>query len=160
MNSALEGGLLASGCAGLKSVWENKLFKAICALMMFSAVMAGPVFAQNETSATASGSTGAPVPSAASTLKEEPGLYGSKIIGLKIYDKDGEQVGTIKDLLVAHNQLQKYVISVGGSIGGIGEKNHAVDPDKLSFEHDPRGNLQAKVGLSKDEVQQLAEYKY
>ena len=135
------------------------MFKVLCALMMFSAVMAGPALAQNETSAPASGSTGTPAASAAS-LKEEPGLYGSKIIGLKIYDKDGEQVGTIKDLLVAHNQLQKYVISVGGSIGGIGEKNHAVDPDKLTFEHDPRGNLQAKVGLSKDEVQQLAEYKY
>ena len=136
------------------------MLKVLCALMMFSMAMAGPAFAQNETSAPASGSTGTPVPSAAPTSKEEPGLYGSKIIGLKIYDKDGEQVGTIKDLLVAHNQLQKYVISVGGSIGGIGEKNHAVDPDKLSFEHDPKGNLQAKVGLSKDEVQQLAEYKY
>jgi ribosomal 30S subunit maturation factor RimM len=77
------------------------MLKVLCALMMFSVAMAAPAFAQNETSAPAS--TGTPVPSAAPTSKEEPGLYGSKIIGLKIYDKDGEQVGSIKDLLVAHN---------------------------------------------------------
>jgi sporulation protein YlmC with PRC-barrel domain len=134
--------------------------KVLCAVMMLAVATAGPAFAQNETAAPASGSTGTSVSTVAPTPKEEPGLYGSKIIGLKVFDKDGEHVGSIKDLLIAHNQLQKYVIAVGGSIGGIGEKNHAVDSDKLSFEHDPKGNLQARVGLSKDEVQQLAEYKY
>jgi len=69
------------------------MLRVLSALMIFSVAMAGPAFAQNETSAPASGSTGTSVPSAAPTSKEEPGLYGSKIIGLKIYDKDGEQVG-------------------------------------------------------------------
>ena len=141
-----------------ESAGGTKMPKVLCAVMMLALATAGPAFAQNETSAAASGSTGTSVPSP--TSKEEPGLYGSKIIGLKVFDKDGEHVGSIKDVLIAHNQLQKYVIAVGGSIGGIGEKNHAVDSDKLSFEHDPKGNLQTRVGLSKDEVQQLAEYKY
>jgi hypothetical protein len=35
-----------------------------------------------------------------------------------------------------------------------------IEPGKLSFENDVKGNLQAKVALSKDEIQQLAEYKY
>jgi sporulation protein YlmC with PRC-barrel domain len=141
-----------------ESARRTKMPKVLCAMVMLALATAGPAFAQNETSAPASGSTGTSVPSP--TSKEESGLYGSKFIGLKVFDKDGEHVGSIKDVLIAHNQLQKYVIAVGGSIGGIGEKNHAVDSDKLSFEHDPKGNLQARVGLSKDEVQQLAEYKY
>lgn len=144
----------------LKSANRTKMPKVLCAVIMVVMATAAPAFSQNETSAPASGSTGTSVPTEAPAPKEEPGLYGSKIIGLKIFDKDGEQVGSIKDVLIAHNQLQKYVIAIGGSIGGIGEKNHAVDSDKLSFEHDPKGNLQARVGLSKDEVQQLAEYKY
>ena len=55
---------------------------------------------------------------------------------------------------------QQYVISMGGSVAGIGEKNHAVEPGKVAFENDVKGNLQAKVALTKEEVQQLAEYKY
>ena len=96
------------------------MLRVLCALIIFSAATAGPTFAQNEASAPASGSTGTPARAEAPTPKEEPGLYSSKIIGLRIYDKDGEQVGSIKDMLIAHNQLQKYVIAVGGSIGGIG----------------------------------------
>jgi len=49
---------------------------------------------------------------------------------------------------------------MGGSVAGIGEKNHTVEPGKVSFENDVKGNLQAKIALTKDEVQQLAEYKY
>jgi len=88
-----------------ESAGGTKMHKVLCAVMMLALATAGPAFAQNETSAAASGSTGTSVPSP--TSKEEPGLYGSKIIGLKVFDKDGEHVGSIKDVLIAHNQLQK-----------------------------------------------------
>lgn len=94
------------------------------------------------------------------TTQTVPTLLGSKITGLRLVDKNGEHIGTIKDLLIAGDRVQQYVISMGGSVAGIGEKNHTVEPGKLSFENDVKGNLQAKVALTKDEVQQLAEYKY
>ena len=104
-------------------------------------------------------------PSAASatqppTIQTVPTLLASKITGLKLLDKNGEHVGSIKDILLTGDRVKQYVISIGGSVAGFGEKNHAVEPDKVSFENDVKGNLQAKIALSKDEVQQLAEYKY
>ena len=69
-------------------------------------------------------------------------------------------IGSLKDILVTGDHVQQYVIAIGGSVAGFGEKTHTIEPNKLSFENDVKGNLQAKVALSKDEVQQLAEYKY
>jgi PRC-barrel domain protein len=94
------------------------------------------------------------------TTQTVPTLLGSKITGLRLVDKNGEHIGTIKDLLITGDRVQQYVISMGGSVAGIGEKTHTVEPGKVSFENDVKGNLQAKVALTKDEVQQLAEYKY
>jgi len=74
--------------------------------------------------------------------------------------KNGENIGSIRDLLVTGDHVQQYVIGLGGTLAGIGEKNHLIEPSKLSFENDVKGNLQAKIALTKDEVQQLAEYKY
>jgi len=104
-----------------------------------------------------------PAPSEATALAQSqtiPTLLGSKIIGLKLVDKNGEHVGFIKDILVAGDHLQQYILAIGGSVAGLGEKDHAVEPSKISFENDVKGTLQAKTALSKDEVRQLPEYKY
>src|SRR5947208_13036631 len=122
-------------------------------------LVAGPVLAQDQTSPPASPAQTA----TATTTQTVPtllGLLGSKITGLKLLDKNGENIGSIRDLLVTGDRVQQYVIGFGGIVAGIGEKNHLIEPSKLSFENDVKGNLQAKIALSKDEVQQLAEYKY
>ena len=93
--------------------------------------------------------TNPPAPPAASdtttppTTQSVPTLLGSKITGLKLVDKNGEQIGSIKDVLISGDHVQQYIISMGGSVAGIGEKIHAVEPGKISFENDVRGNLQA-----------------
>jgi hypothetical protein len=118
----------------------------------------GPAVAQDQTSpqsAPAASETTSPP-----TTQTVPTLLGSKITGLKLVDKNGEHIGSIKDVLVSGDRLQQYIISMGGSVAGIGEKIHAVKPGKVAFENDVKGNLQAKVALTKDEVQQLADYKY
>lgn len=117
-----------------------------------------PALAQDQTNNPAA-------PSAASAtqppiIQTVPTLLASKITGLKLLDKNGEHVGSIKDILLTGDRLKQYVISIGGSVAGFGEKNHTVEPGKVSFENDVKGNLQAKIALTKDEVQQLAEYKY
>jgi hypothetical protein len=117
-------------------------------------LLAGPVLAQTSPPAS-------PAQTAtATTTQTVPTLLGSKTTGLKLLDKNGENIGSIRDLLVTGDRVQQYVIGFGGTVAGIGETNHVIEPSKLSFENDVKGNLQAKIALSKDEVQQLAEYKY
>jgi len=121
-------------------------------------LVAAPVLAQNQTSPPASpAQTAITTPTTTQTI---PTLLGSKITGLKLVDKDGENIGSVRDLLVTGDRVQQYVIGLGGTVAGIGEKHHVIEPSKLSFENDVKGNLQAKIALTKDEVQQLAEYKY
>jgi len=121
-------------------------------------LVAGPVLAQDQTSPPASPAQAATA--APTTTQTVPTLLGSKITGLKLLDKNGENIGSIRDLLVTGDRVQQYVMGLGGTVAGIGEKNHLIEPSKLSFENDVKGNLQAKIALTKDEVQQLAEYKY
>ncbi|HET9847182.1 MAG TPA: PRC-barrel domain-containing protein [Candidatus Dormibacteraeota bacterium] len=123
-------------------------------VLLFIAV---PLVAQDQTKpAASSAQSSTPVPATQSV----PTLVGSKITGLSLVDKKGERIGSIKDILVTGEHVQQYIIAIGGTVAGIGEKNHAIEPDKISFENDVKGNLQAKIVLGKDEVQQLPEYKY
>src|SRR3954447_807386 len=121
-------------------------------------LVTAPASAQDQTNPPASPASGAITPP--TTNRTVPTLLGSKITGLKLFDKNGEHIGSLKDILVTGDHVQQYVIAIGGSVVGFGEKTHVIKPSKLAFENDVKGNLQAKVALSKDEVQQLAEYKY
>jgi hypothetical protein len=121
-------------------------------------LVTAPAFAQDQTNPPASPASSVSTPP--TTSQTVPTLLGSKITGLKLFDKNGEHIGSLKDILVTGDHVQQYVIAIGGSVAGIGEKIHTIEPSKLAFENDVKGNLQAKVALSKDEVQQLAEYKY
>jgi sporulation protein YlmC with PRC-barrel domain len=129
------------------------VFALVAQLLLF----VSPALAEDQPNPTASPSGAATQPTTTQTV---PTLLGSKITGLRLVDKNGEHIGTIKDVLITGDRVQQYVISMGGSVAGIGEKNHTVEPGKVSFENDVKGNLQAKIALTKDEVQQLAEYKY
>jgi sporulation protein YlmC with PRC-barrel domain len=119
-----------------------------------------PALAQDQTNPPAPPTPASTATTPPTTTQTIPTLLGSKITGLKLYDKNGEQIGSVKDILVTGDRVQQYVIAIGGSVAGFGEKTHVIEPSKVSFENDVKGNLQAKIALSKDEVQQLAEYKY
>src|SRR5206468_2658989 len=61
-------------------------------------LVAGPVLAQDQTSPPASPAQAATA--APTTTQTVPTLLGSKITGLKLLDKNGENIGSIRDLLV------------------------------------------------------------
>ena len=129
----------------------------VCALLAQLFVLVGPVLAEDQTNPTTVPAATAPTPP--TTTQTVPTLLGSKVTGLKLVDNNSEHIGAIKDSLLTGDRVQQYVISMGG-VAGLGEKVYAVEPGKVAFENDVKGNLQAKVALTKDEVQQLGEYKY
>lgn len=130
---------------------RTAVYSAIVCMVVLAGMRA---LAQNSSPSAPSATT---VPTQSQSI---PPLLGSKIIGLKLVDKNGEYVGSIKDVLVAGDHVQQYILAIGGSVAGLGEKNYAVEPSKIYFGNDVKGNLQAKIALSKDEIRQLPEYKY
>lgn len=86
---------------------RTAVYSAIICMVVLAGVQA---LAQNS-SPLAPSATTAPTQS-----QTAPTLLWSKIIGLRIVDKSGEQIGSIKDVLVAGDHLQQYILAIGGSV--------------------------------------------
>jgi len=105
------------------------LMKSIAAGLVGSALLAGVAFAQNTT---------APSGTAAKTETLSPqSLQGewraSKVVGLKVYNDNNENIGSINDLLMDKSgNIKAAVIGVGGFLG-MGEHLVAVPFDKIKF---------------------------
>ncbi len=56
----------------------------------------------------------------------------SNVIGLDVYNKDKQNVGTIKDIALDASGLNGYVIGVGGFLG-MGDHYVVVRPSAISF---------------------------
>ena len=63
----------------------------------------------------------------------------STLIGLKVRDRNGEEIGTVKDLAVDHDGIQAYVVATGGVLG-IGDRYVAVAPLAITLVYDPAAN--------------------
>ncbi|MBP0438117.1 PRC-barrel domain-containing protein [Tianweitania sediminis] len=67
------------------------------------------------------------------TYQEGNQVLGSGLMGANIRGADGENIGTVDDLLLDRNgQVQAVVVGVGGFLG-IGQKNVAIANDQLEF---------------------------
>ena len=63
----------------------------------------------------------------------------STLIGLKVRDLDGQEIGTVKDLAVDHGGIQAYIIGTGGVLG-IGDRYVAVAPVAITLIYDQSAN--------------------
>jgi sporulation protein YlmC with PRC-barrel domain len=85
----------------------------------------------------------------------------SKVVGLDIYNNDGKDIGTVKDIALNPNGRESaYIVSVGGFLG-IGEHYVAVDPSavKVSF-NDGDKKWHATMNASADQLKAAPEFKY
>ncbi len=62
-------------------------------------------------------------------------IAAGRVIGTNIYDKDGEKIGTIDDIMVGRRDghVAYAVMSFGGFLG-IGEKFHPLPWDALDYD--------------------------
>src|SRR5512134_171253 len=94
-------------------------------------------------------------------------LSATTVIGDKVVNKDGEQLGNIKDLVIDLDdaQIAYAVLSFGGFLG-LGDKLFAIPLEALTF--DPRENqvvldvdkdvLKNAPGFDKDKWPDTAQY--
>lgn len=82
------------------------------------------------------------------------GMRVTKIIGSKVKNSAGENVGSIDDLVVREkDQVVMAVISVGGFLG-IGDRKVAVPWNELSFGNDRT----ATYNVTKEQLKEQPEY--
>jgi len=85
------------------------------------------------------------------------GYRASKIIGTKVYNEEGENIGKVDDLIVGGDSMVSFaVISVGGFLG-MGARHIAVPA--ILFETNAKGQI-VLPDAKKEDLKQLPEFKY
>jgi hypothetical protein len=143
--------------------------KRIALLATVAALAVTPAIAQQSTTPAPS----QPAPQAQPAPSTQPGgmtksfvdtqtadqWSASKLIGLKVIGNGDENIGSISDLLVTDNgTVVAAVVGVGGFLG-IGQKDVAVAFDAVDIVRDADGNEQAKLAMTKEQLQNAPEFK-
>jgi len=85
------------------------------------------------------------------------GYRASKLIGSSIVNDKNEKIGSLDDLVIDKSNVLFAVLQVGGFLG-IGSRLVAIPYETLKL--DDAGRRIELPGASKDELLQLAEFKY
>jgi len=85
-------------------------------------------------------------------------VRASKLVGATVYNDQNQSVGTVDDILLAHDSKQpdRAVISVGGFLG-IGSKLVEVSYDRLKLE---ANNKVVMPNATKDELKGMKDFSY
>ncbi len=82
----------------------------------------------------------------------------SNVVGLDIYNKDKQNIGTIKDIALDANGLNGYIVNVGGFLGA-GDYYVVVRPSAISF-NTKDNKWHATMNANADQLKAAPEYKY
>ena len=121
------------------------------------------VVALDPHSGSAAGGDGAKAPltgsSAFATVLPTARL-ASTLIGLKVRDLDGQEIGTVKDLAVDHGGIQAYIIGTGGVLG-IGDHYVAVAPVAITLIYDQSANsYRATMNATAEQLKAAPAFTY
>jgi PRC-barrel domain len=129
----------------------KKLALITAAAMSLSA----PALAQTAVSTTGT----APAEAKFSTVGKEE-MFSSKIKGLNITNQTDESIGEISDIAMKNNQIDAFILSVGGFLG-MGERYVAVSPSSVAINYDAKAEKWvAKMNTTKDALKAAPEFKY
>jgi sporulation protein YlmC with PRC-barrel domain len=108
-------------------------------------------------------STGQVATDQAATPAHQPSgdMLASKLIGTTVVSIDNQNIGEINDIVidVENQEAAQAIIGVGGFLG-IGEKNVAVELNRLNVRTDANSNSWTVVlDTTEDELKQMPEYK-
>ena len=80
------------------------------------------------------------------------------MIGLDVYNEDGQNIGTIKDIALDASGLNGYIVCVGGFLG-MGDHYVVVRPSAISF-NVKDNKWYATMNVNVDQLKAAPEYKY
>jgi hypothetical protein len=123
----------------------------LMAIAILTAVSSA-AFAQDNTTPTSSGGMFTNVPA-----QDE---LSSNVVGLDVYNKDKQNIGTIKDIAFNANGLNGYIIGVGGFLG-MGDHYVVVRPTAISLSFNANDKKwHATMNANADQLKAAPEYKY
>jgi len=83
---------------------------------------------------------------------------GSNVVGLDVYNKHEQNIGTIKDIALDASGLRGYIVDVGRFLG-TGDRYVVVRPTAISFDAKD-DKWHATMNVNADELKAAPEYKY
>jgi hypothetical protein len=83
---------------------------------------------------------------------------GSNVVGLDVYNKDNQNIGTIKDIALDASGLNGYIVGVGAFLG-IGDHYVVVRPSAINF-NAKNNKWHAVMNANADQLKAAPEYKY
>jgi sporulation protein YlmC with PRC-barrel domain len=97
--------------------------KMLAAALLGTTLLVGSAVAQTSTTSA----------SAKSATNNDQGQWrSSKLIGVEVYDKANEKLGSIEDLISTNGNIGSVIVGVGGFLG-MGEHSVSVSFDKLTW---------------------------
>jgi sporulation protein YlmC with PRC-barrel domain len=122
---------------------------ASAAIVAVTLALGPAAFAQSSMSSTGSGAA------SGSTQTIQPDqMRASKMIGAKVYDRDNQDIGSVKDLVLNKDgRVANVVVGVGGVLG-IGDKDVAVPLSDVKL-----NNNRLTLDRTKTQLQQAANYR-
>jgi hypothetical protein len=101
-----------------------------------------------------------PVPASSGMFAQVPAQdeLSSNVIGLDVYNKEKQNIGTIKDIALDAGGLNGYIVGVGGFLG-MGDHYVVVRPSAISFEAKDN-KWHATISANSNELRAAPEYKY
>lgn len=93
------------------------------------------------------------------TMQSEGTYLGSDLIGTTVYSSGDESIGDINDVIIATNgTVEGVVVGVGGFLG-IGQKDVAIQLDKVEMRDQGDNTVKLIVSSTKEELEQAPEFK-
>ncbi|MEQ9813508.1 MAG: PRC-barrel domain-containing protein [Azospirillaceae bacterium] len=130
----------------------RKLFATTALVALLSA----PVMAQTETSGDMEAQTHLRLTDTATLDANAQGYLASNLMGLSVYTseaEDAEAIGSVNDALIGEDgTVHAVIIGVGGFIG-IGEKDVAVDFNRLTIVETGEGEFRVVSDASAEELE-------
>lgn len=94
---------------------------------------------------------------AAGAMIQPDQLRANKIIGSSVYDRENQDVASVKDLVLDKDGKVSTVVLTYGSTAGIGGKYIAIDFNNLKFDHNRLTVDQTKAQLAAMPAYQLED---
>jgi len=82
----------------------------------------------------------------------------SNVVGLEVYNKDKQNIGTIKDIALDASGLNGYIVDFGGFLG-MGDHYVVARPSTISFKAKDN-KWHATMNANIDQLRAAPEYKY
>jgi len=94
------------------------------------------------------------------TEQEEGQIVTDNLIGSTVTDAEGQEIGTVQDLLISEEgEVEGVILGVGG-FAGIGEKNVALAWDEVQMQQDPQDpqSYQVQVDMDQQAIEDAPEF--